>query len=372
MALRELKDVNTKVRRLGYFPALLRLVQQRNLGEEVLLARFVAWGKEKQQDLRDYIDSTGDIVPSKKTKSTAQSRKATPYAAKRYLEFGQQVGWLTEISGMYSVTRIGRVLVMLNDPTLDRRDNNPFNLSLSHDLFFAYELWHKDGDILYALLHHIDVDPVPLRHIQKTFNHWFYEHLTERIQQTRIEYEHRLLLERRNNVESWKSPERYAEHIVPPRLHWLIDLGLVTIHTSSDLAYRLTPEGQRFKEQFSSLNVLTNEWLDANFFKAYTGALMNDRGSLHIWEDTEENIEVFNKWIHTAFKTFQRGSVAKLSFTQVVLFLCISLIVHQDIVVDKQDCLNILSTPIRFDTNHVIETRLSARENESYVILNPV
>src|SRR5258708_18576463 len=110
--------------------------------------------------------------------------------------------------------------------------------------------------------------PLSLHQIQSSFGTAYYDHLGQRMQQILTEYEHRELLERRNNIKARQNPIRYAEHIVPPRLHWLLDLGLISIASSPQRECCLTSMGQEFKKQFSSLDTLTDRWLDSNLFKA--------------------------------------------------------------------------------------------------------
>src|SRR5438105_4719295 len=109
MALRELTNVNTQVRRLGYFPPLLRLACNQNLGADILSIRFEAWGRNHQTHLKEYTNTTGDIVPSKKVprskalKSRLPQRRV-PNAIKVYIDFAHLVGWLTQISGVQAIT----------------------------------------------------------------------------------------------------------------------------------------------------------------------------------------------------------------------------------------------------------------------------
>lgn len=372
MALREITDVNTKARRLGYIPILLNLVRERSLGAEVLVTRFVEWGKVNQGYLKNYYDSTGDIVPRVQLGRIRKGRSQTSYAAKRYIELALAAGWLTQISGMYAVTRTGRILPALGDALPECQTPNPFSLSIPQQLFFAYELWRKDGDILYTLLQMLSEQPTPLRQIQKGFQGAFLEHLTQRMRQVSSEFEHRAILERRNHIAAWQSPVRYAEHIAPPRLHWLVDLGLMSIETSSKRACSLTRVGDRFKEYFSPLTTLTDEWIEANFFQKTTECLLPDGFPRRAWQPGMAETRILEQGLRAAFAAFQRGPIPKLSITPVVLFLSIYLIVQDGVVADARDILQALSKPLPFDKNHVLETRLSARENESYLILNPV
>jgi hypothetical protein len=376
---RVIPDVNTKVRRLGYFVPLLQMVGQRNLGPEVLLPRFVAWGKEHQHFLKDYLDPTGDIVPEKSRGTRSQRRGPQYYAARRYLEFAESIGWLTRISNAYAVARFGAILLNLAR-TLPRQSPNPFWLSEWERSFFLYELLRKDADFLLTIASLLETEhSVALKYLQRRFQDAHLARLEARIGAAAEEHVQRLLLQRRLEIQTkWKGAARYAEHIVPPRLHWLLDMGLLEPDPVQSDEFQLNSQGQRLFCELPPLpgtDVLqiTAEWLESRFFGHAMPLLITSRPKFRVWmecSEREQN-ELATHHLTTAFRMFQRGSVPKISLTQGLLFTCISLAVVDGVLTELRDLTAWLRQP-QYCEGQRMEIRVSARENESYIVLNPI
>lgn len=377
MALRELTNVNTQVRRLGYFPALLRLACNQNLGTDILSTRFEAWGRKHQSHLKEYTNTTGDIVPSKKVRPSKALKSRLPQqripnAIRVYVEFSHLIGWLTQISGVEAITRIGRIL-----PTLDKvftQDSyiNPFVLPLYRRLFFIYELWRQDADVLSTVIHQISSEPTPLKRLQEGFAQSFQNHLNQRIRAAVSETENTELLERSRAIDEWQSPARYAEQFVPTRLNWLHDLGLARFEPRSNCGCYLTPEGQLFRERLNSLEAFADGWSEKAFFKRVADCFTTDGAASLPFKFDAEHKSILTFRLKETLELFRSGPVPKFSVPQVTLFLSILMLGKENIAVDRNDILEVLSQAIPFDDNQIIETRMSARENEAYIILNPI
>jgi hypothetical protein len=282
------------------------------------------------------------------------------------------IGWLTQISGVEAITRTGRIL-----PTLDKvfpqdADQNPFALPLYRRLFFIYELWRRDADVLSTVIHQISSEPTPLKRLQESFAQAFQSHLNQRIRAAASETENTELLERSRAIDEWQSPARYAEQFVPTRLNWLHDLGLARVETRSARGCYLTPEGQLFRERLNSLETFVDGWSDKAFFKSIAECFASDGAPPLPFKFDEEHKRILTARLKETLQLFRSGPVPKFSVPQVALFLSILMLSKENIAIDRNDIVEVLSQAIPFDANQIIETRLSARENEAYIILNPV
>jgi hypothetical protein len=375
MSLRELININTQVRRLGYIPALLHLASNQYLGAEILYSKFLTWGMDNQEYLKNYVNSTGDIVPQQKKKPAflRAAPQRIPNAVRSYVEFAHDMEWIIQISGVYALSRLGQVLPALEERLATNKSPNPFLLSLTERVFFIHQLWDKDRDVLYTILRLLDTGPTPLKQLQETFSKAFQQHLLERIQHTNSEFEKNEFLDRYNDIElRWMNPVKYAEQYVPTRLNWLVDLGLVNIENRQRRNCSLTSLGQEFKINFSPLSTLTDSWLESNLFKVLAASLGADDSLALTRTYNSQDKSVLIDSLRMTLRLFRSGPVPRFSITQVTLFLCIYLLVTEGVAVDYRDVLSTLAEPIPFDKDHVIETRLSARSNEAYIILNPV
>jgi hypothetical protein len=233
-SLRELTNVNTQVRRLAYFPALLSSAARQNYNYNSLAMRLQSWGKDRQENLDAYFNQTGNVVQKRKPKKPRLPTDRASHAAKRYVDFAENIGWLNQISGLYAITRTGRVLLTVGEtatpPDISpAEEENSFELNDIQKLFFIAELWRKDGDVLFTLFKLLGLYPVPLKTLQEQFGAAYRQHLEDKTRLVSGEREWRELRERINNIKTWTNPVRYAEQFVPTRMNWLLDLGLVSI-----------------------------------------------------------------------------------------------------------------------------------------------
>ena len=385
MPFRELIDVNTQVRRLGYFAPLVRYAARQSLNADSLALRLQKWGAEVEVDLKNYQNTTGNVVPHIK-KSRRRNIKLpklkfpvnrASHAARKYVDFAENIGWLSHISGMYAVSRTGRVLLAITDE-LNRQDNstekveNAFQISEGQSFFFISELWRNDGDVIFTLLKMLKTNALPLKEIQQNYYSALREQLQNRLQETTNEKDAVFLLNRINNIAKWQNPARYAEQFVPTRLNWLLDLGLVMIDNSTKRSCSLTKSGERFQNSLDTPNVLTDEWINSSFFKVTAKHFVRNREILTYWCESSEQVKYFTISLQNAFDKFKRSLVPKFSVTQICLYVCLEMITKNRIVMDYLDFINFLSKPLNFSEGSIVEIRLSARENEAYLIINPV
>lgn len=374
--LRELTNVNTQVRRLAYFPALLGSAARQNYNYNSLAMRLQSWGKNYQEDLNAYLNMTGNVVPKRKPKKPRLPTDRASHAAKRYVDFAENIGWLNQISGLYTITRPGRVLltareaVMPDDSTDDVQ--NAFDLNEVQKLFFISELWRKDGDVLFTLLGLLSPYPVPLKKLQEQFGERYQQHLEEKYKLLSGERVRREMRERINNIKTWTNPVRYAEQFIPTRMNWLLDLGLVQISKAGRRECRLTPAGIDYKLRLPGMESLGDEWYSNRFFKSVAYCFILGGEKLSKWMETDENKRRLIVCLRAAFKHLRRPPVPKFSLSQVIFFVCLTMAIGEGILIDYNDVLQSLSTPIRIDNDHIAELRRAARENESYLILNPI
>lgn len=376
LPLRELTNVNTQVRRLAYFPALLGSAARQNYNYNSLAMRLQSWGKDHQEDLKNHLNTTGNVVPQMKPKKPRLPSERASHASKRYVDFAENVGWLNQISGLYTITRTGRVLLTAQDENSAAENNqqdlnNPFELDDIQKLFFITELWRKDCDVLFTIFNLLSLYPTHLKKLQEQFGAAYREHLEEKNKFLLGEREKRVLRERLNNIKTWTNPARYAEQFIPTRMNWLLDLGLVAISPTGRRECQLTFAGINFKSRLPGMTALGDEWINGNFFKSVASCFTASE-PLEKWSDTSEHKKKLINCLRAAFKRLRRPPVPKFSVSQVISFVCLMMAVGEDIVIDYNDVLQALSTPVQVDNDHAVELRRAARENESYLILNPI
>lgn len=364
LAYRALEATHTQTRRLAYITAMLSMLGRSNLPERLLLAKMTRWSQEHQEDLAGYWVQTGEMTSTRRNSAGA-----------RYLDLAINLGVIASISGEYRLTRIGLTLFALVE-NLDSA--NPFILTLVERLFYTHLLLDKDADVLLTLLGRLWEQPgISLAGLQNSYQQDFVKRLASKGRVVEDERLKQQLLERRLEIETgWKNPAKYAEHIVPPRLNWLLDLGLLETASFQRHQHCLTDAGATFVGRLLCLGEgafldVSELWLSADFWRFAPRDLLNVQPT-QLWDHLSEveRQAVCAPLLKEAFAVFQHSMVPKASLTQVLLYMSIKLILKNQVIVSPYDLTQWLSIP-RVLNGQRYEVRLSPQENVSYIVLIP-
>lgn len=363
---RALEGTNTKTRRLAYITAMISMLGRRDLSEQLLLSRLVRWSQEHKRHLDSYWVQTGEVTSTRRNAAGA-----------RYLELATKVGLVAPITGVYYVTRIGLVLYTLIG--YYGINVNPFYLTSVERLFYTYWILTTDADLLLTVLDRIaQQTDVNLSQLQDTFQSDFLSRLEKKISVCQDEALRRRLLERRIKVsDEWQKPERYAEHLVPPRLNWLLDLGFLEADKFQRHHYALTTSGTRFLSALpytgdGEFHDVTDRWLDSEYWNIAAKTLL-DLESVVGWDQVgeEQRDSILKPLLRETFEAFRHTPVPKVSWTQAVLYLSVRLLVDHRVGANPSHLGKWLSVP-RVMEGRRYEVRLSPRENESYLLTTMV
>lgn len=362
LAYRAIEATNTKVRRLAYLTAIVSILGRTALNQQVLLARLVRWSQEHKSHLDEYWSQTGEITCTRRNSAGAY-----------YLDWASALGIIASISGEYRLTRLGLTLWALK--TIEQ--DNPFVLTDAERLFYTYLLLEKDADILLTILTRLQEQPgIGLAGLQKTYQQDLINRLAHKGQIVEDERLKEQLRDRRLAIETaWKKPARYAEHIVPPRLNWLLDLGFLETATFQRHQYYLTEAGSRFLGNLPRYNDafcdISASWLSADFWPLAATHLLNIQPG-QLWNELneEERFTVGISRLKEAFDTFHRSIIPKVSLTQVLLYMAVKLILENHVLVSLTELTQWLSVP-RTINGWCYQVRLSSQENVSYIVLTP-
>lgn len=355
-------EINVLVRRLGYVSAILRLLEHETLSESRLYTRLERWSFTHQQDFIAYANPQGFI--------NATHGQTGP---KRYTNFAVSLGLIGRIAGACRMTRFGKTLL----PFLHQAPHqNPFELTNAERCAYLYWLLVKDSDRLLTVIQMlVEGGSQSLADLQNAFPTFYLQQLQARML-TAEEHVARDILVVRNRVAHWKvGSKRSIENIVPPRIHWLADLGLVSVENDGKRHSRLTERGTRFSESLPKIQEMqafhTNPvWLREEFF-GIAGQVLIDTIDRQ-WTDLQklERKELLYKLTFQAFKTLQRTPIPKISLYPALIYMALLLITDNRIAVNLEELhadLNMFSKEP--DTQYAV--RFSHRENEAYLISFP-
>jgi len=359
---RVLENTNTQTRRLAYVTALISILGRRSLPEKVLLARILRWGQAHQERLNQYWVQTGAVGSTRRNSAGA-----------RYLDLASKLGLIASISGEYHLTQVGLALSALKNV----EQGNPFVLTDAERLFYTYLLLEKDADVLLTILRRLQEQPgIGLSALQKIYQQDFVNRLIVKGRVVEDEHLREQLRDRRLAIEAgWKKPARYAEHIVPPRLNWLLDLGFLEPTAFQRHRYHLTNAGVTLIENLPHFDKafydVSATWLSGDFWRLTPRSLLNIQNA-RPWNslNEEEQLTVCAPRLKEAFGIFQRSMVPKVSLMQALFYITVRLILEDHILVSFADLTHWLSVP-RTIEGWCYQARLSPQENVSYIVMTP-
>lgn len=354
-------DINVLVRRLGYVSAILRLLEHNTLSESMLYSRLEKWSLDHKQDFDTYPNPQGFINAT---------REQT--APKRYTNLTVSLGLVGRIAGACRVTRFGKTLLPFLCQVPDR---NPFELICAERCAYLYWLLVKDSDQFLTIIRILaEKSPESLSDLQSFFPEFYRQQLQSHML-TAEEHVARDILAVRNRVAHWrKGSNRSIENIVPPRVHWLIDLGLVSTENYKGKSPRLTTMGTKFYKILPKIQgipaVHMNAWLQNNFF-GITGRIFTDGPEL-LWTEIQlrEKKKLLHELTFQALETLRSTSIPKISLYPALIYMALLLTVDNKIGANLEELhtdLDIFSK----DPDTRYEVRFSHRENEAYLIFPP-
>ena len=355
-------DINVLVRRLGYVSAILRLLEHKTLSESVLYTRLERWSLDHELDLMAHPNQQGFI-------------KATPEQTgpKRYTNLAVSLGLVGRIVGACRVTRFGKTLL----PFLHQApDQNPFELTCAEQCAYLYWLLIKDSDQLLTIIRMlVEGGSQSLSDLQNAFRTFYLQQLQARML-TAEEHIARNILAVRNRVAHWnEGTRRSMENIVPPRIHWLADLGLVSIESDEKRQAGLTEIGVQFSQSLPKIQAMpvfhtSPVWLRNQFFgvagQIFSGTV--DRK----WTEVQklERKELLNKLTFRALETLRSTPIPKISLYPALIYMTLLLIVDNRISANLEELHTDLDMFSK-DPDTRYEVRFSHRENEAYLIFPP-
>ena len=355
-------EINTLVRRLGYVSAILRLLGHKTLSESMLYTRLEKWSFIHQQDFITYANPQGFI--------NATHGQTGP---KRYTNFAVSLGLIGRIDGACRMTRFGKTLL----PFLHQApDQNPFEMIYAERCAYLYWLLVKDSDRLLTIIRMlVEGTAQSLSDLQDAFPTFYLQQLQARML-TAEESVARDILAARNRVAHWKKgTKRSIENIVPPRIHWLADLGLVSIGNSGKRHSELTEMGTLFSQSLPKIQetqVLHTSpvWLRKQFFGIAGQILMGtiDRPWTEI-HDSERKYLLYELTFQ-ALETLRSTPTPRISLYPALIYMALLLITDNGIAANLEELQADLDTFSKEpDTRYAV--RFSHRENESYLIFFP-
>jgi len=245
-------NTNTKTRRLRFVAVIARFARSPST-ETRLSASLLEWASQHLSELRCHADSKGAILASTGRAS------AVPY-----LKVAKELGVIAPVGRGLALTNSGLALALLPASA------ELFSLKMEERLFFLFELLLRDIDYICPLLIVLTMDFQTKAQLRTRFAEAYTEHVRSLLCHCGTRRSRNLLESALDRIARWRRAAVYMEHIVDPRLSWLVDLELCEMRGDS---IRATEGGVRLAKAFEdhqegSALPITKSFLRNRFFKS--------------------------------------------------------------------------------------------------------
>ena len=354
-------EANTKVRRLAYISALVDIIGRKDVNEDRAYNLLIQWSLANSHNLKSYVNQQGEVTSAK-------------YPARRYIQFAYSTGLLTRTMATCRVAHQGLLLYELLQEHRGPEDN-PFFLDNTEKIFYAFHLLSVDADILLTVFDLTKRFELKLlKELQSAFRDIYVQRLGQKVSNCGEGPVRQKLLERRTLVEhTWENPERYAEHLVPTRLNWMLDLGLLEPKPFNKHMFILSDMGRLFDSvlplriETDGYSDIDDDWLQRSFFsKAVPGLALSI--SLRSWTTVDQNklLTLIRDELESAFQRFQMIGTQAVPLDIAIQYVCIQLAARFGILIDESDLKRLLTEEL-FAAKLGIQVRILPRPNESYI-----
>ena len=361
-ALRTMTAGNTQVRRLGYLTAICQILLFSTPNADSVMRNLLTWAREHQGHLNRYAserDGQGAINPDHLS------------GARRYLDVADGLQLVARTERRIELSRFGELLRVLSSL---KETGNPFYLSYGEILFYTYWLLLSDADFLLLVMDAAsEGEGLQLTDLQAQFQRRFIERLEAKwnlVSDTVGRQEISNAIQRAR--EMWQVPERYAEHIVPTRASWLLDLGFLEPKLFKDKRYALNSQGKRFREALpqipsTDLRDVTGDWLWNSSFASILESLKGTSNKIP-WSALapQEVRTILEKPLQEACQHFRLFGMHACSMLPALIYCVAVLTACNDVQVNLAD---IVSWESKWGTNVGFPYRfhLSPLEENSYI-----
>lgn len=355
--LRILGSTNTQTRRLGYVIQICRILAHGYPPPPVLQKHIENWSEENNSALKKHVSDKGEI-----------RRSPRSLGSKRYITLAQDLSLVTQVSGYLRLTKTGRVLLALGDELC--AEDNPFRLRPKAALLLCYQLLLLDADYLLptlglTTLYHRQTEL--LENAQQQLLHRFGSLETHaRSPLLRSEVHERFM-----TISRWTKPVKYLEHIVLPRLHWLLDLEVLDWNSFQALReFELSVAGKQLLEHIPIVDgqhVVNRGWCQNALFSVWAEGFGLMATPWHqLPEDRQESL--VEEYVSIGFPLLRTMEYPRISAYQLVLFTVLHLLFDKHVIAGFEDIKRALS---KFSRSGHVQWNFfwSGLDDDGYLIL---
>lgn len=268
-------STNTKVRRLGYFKILSLFLEENKKVAAVAINRKFENYCLQYQELLNYNQFKKGLI----------SETKSGISAKPYIDIANDLGFVNKINNIYYTGKSFKVYQTLQ--TELGNTSNIFELSSFDRLYFLECILRNDFFYFSNLLELIFIDEkTTYFNLVKTFQRQLigcledYKNLNAFDDRKALSNIDTILI----RIKKWEKADVYLEHILMPRLNWMLDLGIIS---GTNNEYIITNIGLRL---FQHLCI----WNDINTNKIISADAFLDMFMIDLYDDCYNNENIKN------------------------------------------------------------------------------
>ncbi len=331
---------NTKTRRLGYLKLLSEFIKiEKKIPESKINRKFEKYSTSIliEDQLLDYKDDKGRI------KITKSGISAQPY-----ITLAENLDLLTKINNIYSEGKRMKVYRLVKEKINQSKSENVFDLSYFDRLFFIERILEEDFLYLSILLEFLFIkESTSFDELKAVFQSKILSRLNYYLKELGLkESVKRQIQKIRKRVLSWKNPDVYLEHIIMPRINWLVDLDFVIFNRETK-KFEISDIGEEFMTHIccwydieSAIILNPKEYL-ARFIQ-HSFAYSNDT-SFKIDEANIESLDsLIDLYINESFEHFKTLAPNRTTLSQAVNYAKYMTYINYGIPVEYQYIVNYL------------------------------
>jgi hypothetical protein len=325
---------NTKSRRLGYFKAIIELFEK---GSYYPVSLFPVIAEKELTNLKEQLD-VYQITYGGNNKGLIKVGYRGNSAAP-YIEVLKNLNIITDINRSYVLTKQAKPYFQLNSEFKSKESSfwsNTFDLNQNDCLYFLQTL--LSNDIIYTgLIVYLARSLGDEFSSKEMYNHFqgylqtYLKHILIILWEDRRKEDIQAILER---ISLWQKPERYAEHIIEPRVNWLLDLKLIKNSEDKKGYYRFTEAGERFINILAGLEEsYSREWLDnlelisISYYSCY--AYIYDISFEKKW-----SLQVVSEYLRKSMNIFKTDAPQRIAASQAINYVCSECLLNHGLLYD--------------------------------------
>lgn len=327
-------STNTKVRRLGYFKILSLFLLDGGVPSNLINRKFEIFCTRFAEYISNAKNDKGIVKQSK-----------NGISAKPYIEVAQEFSYLNKLRNIYTSGKQFKVYQALQEK-YSNSEKDIFILNEFDKLFFLESILSSDY-LYFSILLKMFFQKRELEYKQLKIT--FQDEIIEKLKkvQKEAQIDNRSLIRNLRSlidrINKWEKPQIYLEHILMPRLNWMLDLGI--LEEDSNNKYRLSQFGDKLHLTFEGWDKV-NEipvisvvgFLNRSFLKVFHESL-SDKPRRNFTNDFLPDVR---KYIDESFILFKTLAPNRVTASQALNYTKYRLYFENNVACDVDYIKNIL------------------------------